>query len=79
VFKIVVFAVHTQDSKQHVATRCCDLQTSLQVHLKHKEYKTSISKTEMPNQGSPHVSIAASVPPKSADYLHDGPVREVAE
>jgi hypothetical protein len=76
---MVVFVVNTKDSRHRVATRCCDLQTSIQAHLKHKEYKSRISKTEVPSQGSPHVSITASVPPKSADYLHDGPVREVAE
>jgi hypothetical protein len=36
-------------------------------------------KTEVTSLGSSHVSIAASVPPTSADYLHDEPVREVAE
>ena len=76
---MLVFVVNTQDWRQHVATRCCYLQKSIQVHLKHKVYKSRISKTELPSQGSPHVSIAASVLPTSADYLHDGTVREVAE
>ena len=72
---MVVFVVNKQDSRQHVATRCCDLQTSIQVYLNKKMHRCSISKTEVPSQVSPHMSIAASVPPTSEDYLHDGPVR----